>query len=53
VEKDPELHQINIKGAYLNGKLIEKEQIYMRQPPGLGPVVLLEGFATSSKLSMD
>ena len=31
---DMELHQIDIKGAYLNGKLNEKEVIYMRQPPG-------------------
>ena len=29
-----ELHQIDIKGAYLNGKLNESEVIYMRQPPG-------------------
>ena len=31
---DMELHQIDIKGAYLNGKLNENEVIYMRQPPG-------------------
>ncbi|OJA13049.1 hypothetical protein AZE42_11790, partial [Rhizopogon vesiculosus] len=27
------LHQIDIKGAYLNGKLTDEEVIYMRQPP--------------------
>ena len=31
---DLELHQINIKGAYLNGELNDKEAIYMCQPPG-------------------
>ncbi len=31
---DLELHQVDIKGAYLNGKLTDKEIIYMRQPPG-------------------
>jgi len=29
-----ELHQIDIKGAYLNGELTPGEVIYMRQPPG-------------------
>lgn len=29
-----ELHQVNIKGAYLNGELTDKEHIYMHQPPG-------------------
>jgi hypothetical protein len=29
-----ELHQIDIKGAYLNGKLTKNEVIYMCQPPG-------------------
>ena len=29
-----ELHQIDIKGAYLNGELNDEEAIYMRQPPG-------------------
>jgi hypothetical protein len=29
-----ELHQIDIKGAYLNGELTTDEIIYMRQPPG-------------------
>ena len=29
-----EIHQIDIKGAYLNGKLNSDEQIYMAQPPG-------------------
>jgi Reverse transcriptase (RNA-dependent DNA polymerase) len=33
-ELDVELHQIDIKGTYLNGKLTSKEQIYMKQPPG-------------------
>jgi len=33
-ELDLELHQIDIKGAYLNGELTDEEQIYMRQPPG-------------------
>jgi len=28
-----ELHQIDIKGAYLNGELTPDEVIYMRQPP--------------------
>jgi Reverse transcriptase (RNA-dependent DNA polymerase) len=32
--EDMELHQINIKGAYLNGELTERETIYMAQPPG-------------------
>ena len=31
---DLELHQIDIKGAYLNGELNDDEAIYMRQPPG-------------------
>jgi hypothetical protein len=31
---DLELHQINIKGAYLNGELTSKENIFMQQPPG-------------------
>jgi transposase InsO family protein len=31
---DLELCQIDIKGAYLNGKLTDDEVIYMRQPPG-------------------
>jgi hypothetical protein len=31
---DLELHQIDIKGAYLNGELTSREQIYMKQPPG-------------------
>jgi hypothetical protein len=31
---DLEVHQIDIKGAYLNGTLTDKESIYMRQPPG-------------------
>ena len=31
---DLELHQIDIKGAYLNGELTTDEVIYMRQPPG-------------------
>jgi hypothetical protein len=29
-----EIHQIDIKGAYLNGHLAENEVIYMHQPPG-------------------
>ena len=32
--EDMELHQIDIKGAYLNGELTEREVIYMSQPPG-------------------
>ena len=31
---DMELHQIDIKGAYLNGELTSRERIYMWQPPG-------------------
>ena len=31
---DLEMHQIDIKGAYLNGELTEQEVIYMQQPPG-------------------
>ncbi len=29
-----EIHQIDIKGAYLNSKLTDDEKIYMCQPPG-------------------
>ncbi|PPQ91584.1 hypothetical protein CVT25_012512 [Psilocybe cyanescens] len=29
-----EIHQIDIKGAYLNGVLTEDEVIFMKQPPG-------------------
>ena len=29
-----EIHQIDIKGAYLNGEFTEEEKIYMKQPPG-------------------
>lgn len=32
--KDMEIHQIDIKGAYLNGRLADNEIIYMKQPPG-------------------
>ena len=32
--EDYETGQIDIKGAYLNGKLTEDEVIYMKQPPG-------------------
>jgi len=32
--EDLELHQINIKGVYLNGELTDQEIIYMQQPPG-------------------
>ena len=28
------IHQIDIKGAYLNGELTNDEKIYMKQPPG-------------------
>lgn len=31
---DLELHQVDVKGAYLNGQLTDDEVIYMRQPPG-------------------
>ena len=31
---DMELHQIDIKGAYLNSKLTSDKTIYMHQPPG-------------------
>ena len=29
-----EIHQIDIKGAYLNGELTDDEIVYMKQPPG-------------------
>jgi len=29
-----ELHQVDIKGAYLNGKLMHDKVLYMRHPPG-------------------
>jgi hypothetical protein len=32
--EDLEMHQIDIKGAYLNGILTDREVIYMQQPPG-------------------
>src|ERR1700733_3524579 len=32
--EDMELHQIDIKGAYINGELTEQEKIFMQQPPG-------------------
>src|SRR3984885_14747309 len=32
--EDMELHQIDIKGTYLNGELTEREKIFMQQPPG-------------------
>jgi hypothetical protein len=32
--QDLEIHQIDIKGAYLNGKLTNDKTIHMRQPPG-------------------
>ena len=32
--EDLELHQIDIKGAYLNRELMDREVIYMQQPPG-------------------
>lgn len=32
--EDLELHQIDIKSAYLNSELAENEVIYMAQPPG-------------------
>ena len=32
--EDMELHQIDIKGVYLNGELTEQEKIFMQQPPG-------------------
>ena len=35
---DLELHQIDIKGAYLNGMLTNDEVIYMQQPPGFESV---------------
>ena len=31
--EDYEIHQIDIKGAYLNGKLTTEETIFMKQPP--------------------
>lgn len=36
-ELDLELHQTDVKGAYLNGELNDSEVIYMRHPPGYGP----------------
>ena len=32
--EDLELHQIDIKGAYLNGELTGHKVIFMQQPPG-------------------
>jgi Reverse transcriptase (RNA-dependent DNA polymerase) len=32
--QDMKLHQIDIKGAYLNGELTDQETIFMSQPPG-------------------
>ena len=32
---DYEIHQIDIKNAYLNGEFIEDEVIYMKQPPAV------------------
>jgi hypothetical protein len=32
-----ELHQVNIKGAYLNGELNDNEVLYMHHPPGYKP----------------
>ena len=29
-----ELHQVDIKGAYLNGELNDNEVLYMHHPPG-------------------
>ncbi len=34
---DLELHQVDIKGAYLNGELGPEEVIYMKHPPGIKP----------------
>jgi hypothetical protein len=31
---DLELHQVDIKGAYLNGELKDNEVLYMQHPPG-------------------
>jgi hypothetical protein len=31
------LHQLDIKGAYLNGVLNENEVLYMAHPPGYKP----------------
>ncbi|THH06246.1 hypothetical protein EW146_g9670 [Bondarzewia mesenterica] len=35
---DMELHQVDIKRAYLNGDLTPAEVIYMRHPPGYAPI---------------
>jgi Reverse transcriptase (RNA-dependent DNA polymerase) len=35
---DLEIHQIDIKGAYLNGKLTPAETIFMKQPPGYADI---------------
>ena len=32
---DMEIHQMDVKSAYLYGKLDESEKIYMRPPPGI------------------
>jgi len=39
---DMELHQVDIKGAYLNGDLTDAEVIFMKPPPGYAP----EGLGT-------
>jgi hypothetical protein len=31
------LHQVDIKGAYLNGELNDNEVLYMHHPPGFKP----------------
>jgi hypothetical protein len=50
---DMELHQIDIKGAYLNGELTANEVIYMRQPPGIRPLTRREKCADSERLFTD
>jgi Reverse transcriptase (RNA-dependent DNA polymerase) len=47
--EDMELHQIDIKGAYLNGELTSRETVFMSQPPGYLVPDSAGKFAVSAK----